>query len=251
MKEQGSLGTESERRERLREVLQSEPSKKACRTCLSQLDDYIAAQMAGEAYLERFADVAVHLDACLDCASAYARLYELEVVEANNRLPQPAQLPEPDLSFLQTSQAQAKQTDLAVRLREAIYCTIEKVRLQLSADLLPLLRPLPTTPLTRTPVDSARYSEVLLHLEPAHAPDLDLPIALTAYRDAHQPETCLVEVVVEPPGQSWPNLGGKSVTVTVAGEKYTALTDVWGVASFANVRIDDLAQMTLEVTLVK
>ncbi len=244
---------------RLIRALRSKPDDEACQACLSQLDEYIAAQLAGEDYAARFANVAAHLDACLDCAGAYARLYELELADATNRLPQPDQLPDPDLGFLRHAVAEPfsptmrqdllKPADLAEQLQNAIRRTGERLTLQLSNDLLALLRPSPTALLTRAPADTERYGEQLLNLEPAMVPDLDIPITVTAYRDAHQPEMCLVEAVVEPAGRSWPDLGGIRVTLLLAGEKRQATTDAWGVASFEGVRINKLAEMTFEVTL--
>lgn len=92
------LGNEETRLERLRRVLQT-PAAEACEACLRRLDDYIAAQLAGDAYLEQYPDVAVHLDACVECAGAYARLYELALAEASDALPAPASVPAPDLNF--------------------------------------------------------------------------------------------------------------------------------------------------------
>jgi hypothetical protein len=252
-------GSEAAGQARLVRALRSGPDDAACQACLEQLDEYVAAQLAGEDYLARFPEVAVHLDACLDCAAAYARLYELELAEAANRLPQPDQLPGPDLGFLRqgataapsatTHPAPAGDTGLAGQLRRALHRSGEKITLQLSAGLLSWLKPSPTVALTRTPADTERYSEALLNLQPALVPDFDLPITLTAYRDAQHPERCLVEVVVEPAGQSWPDLGGISVTLAFAGERRQAITDAWGVASFEGVPIDDLAGMALEITL--
>jgi hypothetical protein len=259
MADKASFKNEAGGQRRLMRALRSKPNDEACQACLSQLDEYIAAQLAGEDYVARFANVAAHLDACLDCAGAYARLYELELADAANRLPQPDQLPDPDLAFLRhpaaeslsptTHQASLKAPDLAQQLRHAMRRPGERLTLQLSADLLALLRPSPTALLTRAPADTERYGEILLSLEPAMVPDLDIPITLTAYRDAQQPEMCLVEAVVEPAGRSWPDLGGIRVTLLLAGEKHEAISDAWGVASFEGVRINDLADMALEVTL--
>lgn len=225
-------------------ILQAKPDDEACQDCLNRLDEYIATQLAGEDYLARLPDVATHLDACIDCAEAYARLYELEVAEAADNLPQPQQLSEPDLGFLRR-----RMTDLTTRLRDALRRTAEQVTFQLSAELLLLLRPLPTASLTRSPSDSQRYSEVLLNLEPAIAPDLDLPINMAVYRDAQQPETCLVEVVIKPPDQSWPDLGGRLVILNAAGQTRETISDAWGIATFEGVRLDDLSKTTITVTL--
>lgn len=248
-------GSEEAGQARLLRALRSGPNDAACQDCLDQLDEYVAAQLAGEDYRARFPEVAVHLDACPDCAEAYARLYELELAEAANRLPQPDQLPAPDLSFLARESAATSAStgraaaDLAERLRTALRRTGATIRLQLSADLVSWLTPAPAATLTRAPADTERYNEALLNLEPAQAPALDLPLTLTAYRDAHHPERCLVEVVVEPAGRSWPDLGGAAVALAFPGERREAVTDAWGAASFEGVPVNELAEMALEVTL--
>lgn len=212
---------------------------------MKQLDDYIAAQIAGEDYLVRFTNVALHLDACLQCAEAYARLYELEIAETANRLPRPQQLPEPNLDFLQQGMS-----DLSAQLKKALRQTADSVTLQLTTALLSLLLPSPAIALTRAPDDSDRYGEILFKLEPEKAAGMELPVALTVYRDARQPELCLLEVVVEPPGLSWPDLEGRIVLLNVAGVTQEALTDAWGYVSFADIAMEDLSQTTMEVRLV-
>src|SRR5512145_1594603 len=89
-----------DRRTLLAQALRLSQNEEACQQCLSQLDDYISAQLGGEDYLAGWPEVAAHLDGCLSCAEAYARLYTLEQAILTDTLPEPAQLPEPDLSFL-------------------------------------------------------------------------------------------------------------------------------------------------------
>jgi hypothetical protein len=240
-------------------VLRSEPDAAACRVCLSRLDEYVATQLADEDYVARFPDVVVHLDACPDCADAYAQLYELELAEAADRLPQPERLPDPDLSFLQPQasgplspaalQARLRTAALTERLRDALHRAGDRLTLQLSAKLLPLMRPSPAAAQTRAPADSERFNEVLLALEPDEELRPDLPVTLVVYRDAHHPGMCLVEVIVEPPGRSWPELEGIGVALLVAGERRKATTDAWGLAVFEGVPVAQLADMALEITL--
>ncbi|MCI0441323.1 MAG: hypothetical protein L0177_19655, partial [Chloroflexi bacterium] len=125
-------GNGEDRRARLVKALLFQPDHAACQACLDRLDEYVAAQLAGVDYRARFPEVALHLDACLDCAGAYARLYELELAIAEDRLPQPGRWPSPDLSFLHSG------AGLMERLREAIRRVGDRLTLQLSADLLPL-----------------------------------------------------------------------------------------------------------------
>jgi len=259
VKKKTSLGDKEVRQAGFIEVLRFSADETACQTCLNQLDDYIDAQLAGEDYLARFGDVAVHLDACLDCASVYARLYELALAEATDQLPQVESISTPDLSFLQTEmtvspepttrQASSKRPSLAELLQQALSYTDDKLILQLSAGLLPLLRAASAAPTTRVPANVERYSEVLVSLRPVQVPELDFPLTLTIYKDAQQAGTCLVEVIVEPPGQNWPNLGGNTVVLRIGDERREATTDAWGIAVFENVQIEDLPRLIIEANL--
>lgn len=244
MTHEASLGNADERRARLAQAIRTTPDDAACRACQSRLDEYVAAQIAGEEYLARFADVALHLDACTDCAGAYGRLYELELAVAADALPTPEHLPAPDLTFLRSGAAAAR--PLNERLREAIEQIGDRIALRLSSELLGLLQPPPALAPTRAPADSERYAEIVFDLAPDAAP-AELAIGLTAYRDARHPETCLVEVVVAPPGRSWPDLEGLAVTLVVAGEQHDAHTDAWGLASFVGIPIARLADMMVIV----
>ncbi len=251
-------GSAEERRALLIEVLRSEPDDAACQACLDRLDEYIAAQLDGQDYVACFPDVAMHLDACLDCADTYARLYELELAEAADCLPQPDHVPDPDLSFLLPGTAgplspaalrTRSAAALTERLRAALHRVGDRLTLQFSTDLLLSLRPSPAAAQVRAPADTERYGEALLILEPDEALHPDLPVTLTAYRDTRRPDACLVEVVVEPPGRSWPELGGIAVALIVAGERHEARTDAWGLVALEGIPIARLADLTLEITL--
>lgn len=251
MKEEDLFGSEEERLSNLLHILRGNVDEAACQECLTRLDNYIAAQLAGQDYLKQFPKIAVHLDACLDCADAYARLYELELAVKSNRLLQSNDLPKPALFFLEqgepkelnSEQANAKR--LLTSLMNALQYTADAVTLFLSPDLLPLLRPLPAAATTRKPVDRERYHERLLQLNPADIPNLDIPFSLTAYRDTQHPTVCLVEVAVRLPGQSWPNLGGHPVALQVGDQEHTVTTDAWGIAAFPNILIGGLDTMKI------
>jgi hypothetical protein len=204
--------------------------------------------------------VTVHLDACLDCAAAYARVYELELAAATKSLPQPTRYAAPDLSFLPLADtppnpqgagalqnAGERARAIAEQLRTALRRTGDLLTLQLSADLLALLRPLPTAAALRAPADAERYGEVLFALDPEEV--AQAPVGMVAYRDARRPEECLVEVSVVPPGRAWPDLGGTLVTLVTGGDQRTNTTDPWGMASFEGFPIARLVNLALEVHL--
>lgn len=209
----------------------------------AQLDDYVAAQLAGEDYRKRFPSVARHLDACVECAEAYALCYERALAEASGGLPQPARLPEPDLSFLAPSMGQS----LVDLVRAAVQRAGEQFRLQLTPDLLPALRPAYAAAPVRAAGDGPRYNEVILRLAPAEELSTTWPAGIVAYRDAQNPDHCLVEVTVAPPGRSWPDLAGIEVTLAVGAERRSETTDAWGAASFEATPITGLGAMSISI----
>ncbi len=239
------------------QALRYEPDDATCQSCLSQLDEYISAQLAGHDYTAQFPEVALHLDACVDCADTYARLYELHLAEATQQLPQPDQVPAPDLSFLLPEasgplspaalQARIKAELLAERLRAAVERVANKISLQFSPDLLPLLQPAPSFSAVRGPAESDRYAEQLFSLEPEAVPQVDLPIQLHVYRDAQQPDMGLVEITVEAEDEDWLAAEAQTVVLMIAGERRETITDPWGVAVFEDVPLDKLAEMRIEV----
>ncbi|MEW5987782.1 MAG: hypothetical protein AB1791_14200 [Chloroflexota bacterium] len=249
MSKQATSDHEAEREARLSRLLREKPDEIACQNCLAQLDDYVAAQLAGRDYLAAFSNVAYHLDACLECAAVYARLYELELAAAGGRLAAVMHIPAPNLSVLLSGRSRFQRDGSSWKrdLQESVQRMGDWLRLQLSADLLPLLHPTPTLAALRAPADSERYAETLLNLEPDEALRPDWPATVTAYRDSHHPEECLIEVMVELPGRSWPDLAGIPVILVTAGQRREALTDAWGLSAFAGVPVSHLPDLTIEI----
>jgi hypothetical protein len=246
---QTGLEKGEERRQRLIEMLRVEPDEVACQRCLSQLDEYVTAQLSGEDVRTRFPAVALHLDACTECAGAFYRLYEVAAAEAMDLLPEPLRGIKPNLSFLASKRHNSPAPTLAERLRSALRRTANGLSLQLSADLVALLRPQPAAGAARTPADGERYEEVLLVLEPEDVLRPDLPLTLLAYRDAQRPAECLVEVVVEQPARPWPALAGIKVALTAEASRHATTTDAWGVAAFEGIPVASLAHLLVEVML--
>ncbi|MEZ4643639.1 MAG: hypothetical protein R3E31_13055 [Chloroflexota bacterium] len=228
------------------EVIRATPTESDCDQCLSTLETYVQKQLNNGAYMRLMPQTAHHLDSCQVCSEAYALLYELMWSEANGKLAVPPTIPQPDLNFLSATPT-ANGVQKRARLQQLLQHLYDRIILQFTADLLPLLQPPPTLAVTRLPGDSARYGELLLKMEAT--PEIGLPVTLAAYRDAQQAGLCLVEVTVEPPGQSWPDLGGKQVTVQIGERRETAVTDDWGLVYFPDIAIDHLAIMQLEVKL--
>jgi len=235
-------GAEEASARALAEILSYTPNEADCALCLNQLEDYVQTQLRGAAYQPQFAWTARHLDSCVACAAAYALLYEVGLAEANGRLPHPAHSPEPDLSFLEF------QTGWLAALRAALTATPGRLAMQLNEALARLLAPAPAPALTRS-VGEGRYTPKLLEITPDQAQEAALPFTLTAYADQQQPDRCLVEVTVQPPDQSWPDLGGYQVSL-IAGEMVvTTETDDWGTAVFPGILLANLNTLTIELTL--
>lgn len=223
-------------------MLRQQPNEDDCRICLSQLPDYVDAQQAQKEVKTQFAWTRQHLDSCVACAQAYGPLFDLVLADAQNQLPRPEHIPTPDLSFLTAV------PHLPTALSQAIQQTRQRFTLQFNELLTNLLAPPPQTAPTRA-TGEGRYSQKLLELTPAQLPEATLPITLTTFADQEQPGRCLVEITVEPPGLSWPDLAGRAVTLTVGEQTLTAQTDEWGTAVFPNILSLNLDTLNLDVSL--
>lgn len=240
MIDEASDGSEAGRRALLA-VLQSAPSEAECGRCLAQLDAYAVAQLEGAGHSDHFAWLAHHLDGCLECAAAYALIYETALADDHGRLPEPNTYPQPNLNFLQDGAA------WLAALREALQITPSSLVLQFNAALTRLLLPRPGAVLTRS-AESGRYGPRLLELTSGQATDAGLPFTLAVYADRQQTSNCLLEVTVQPPGQSWPDLAGYMVTVAAGTRALVAATDAWGTAVFPNMTVDELESLRLEIS---
>jgi hypothetical protein len=237
-------------------LLQTEPTEMDCQQCIEQLTDYIDLQLEAGDYQHQFPTVAQHLDNCVSCAEMYARVYEVALADRNGhfdtstplsgarlktgRLPQPSRIPEPDLSFLSNSPS------LWATLQTALQQTQTRLTLQLDAALAAWLTPPPSLALTRSG-DDARFGEQILSLTPDQVPETDLPFSLAAYADKENEALCLVEITVEPPGLSWPDLGGSEVQLRYGDVVLAEKTDDWGTAVFANIPRTELENLHMEI----
>lgn len=210
---------------RLARALAFVPNEARCNQVLDALDDYVAAQLGGQ---EGEPEIALHLDACLECAQLYARLFDLEYAAQQESLPDAVAPPPPPFGWLR----EARGPSVQERLREAVVREAEQVRLLLTGELIRLLRPAPA-PVLRG--EGGRYQERIVHLDAADHPALQLPFSLTILGDRDAPNLTLVELRVRPPGRSWPDLDGMMVRVRVPGASWSGETDPWGIVSFPDV----------------
>ena len=238
----------NKRLQRLRQALET-PAEADHQACLDSLDAYIASQLRGEDYGAAYPQTALHLERCLDCAAAYARLYAVQLAEQSGALASLPARPAPDLSFLRPAWAEPAGATLLERLGSALQQAGDRLSLRLSSELLALLQPGPALAAARGGEQGERYRELLLSLDPEEAGLPGLPLALKAYRDALHPQACLLEVTVTPPGRAWPDLAGTQVTLELPGERRTAITGAWGLVSFEDVPVAALPDIVVEVAL--
>jgi hypothetical protein len=230
-------------------MLRHSPTDVDCTLCLSQLEAYVQSQFMPSAAQAQFGWLRQHLDSCAACAQAYGLLYELVWAEENGRLPQPTHVPEPDLRFLRSPFSRPSPAWLKP-LQAALRITPEQIGLQLNETLTRLLLPAPGLAPTRSVGNGrghGRYQPKLLELTPDQAQTAAIPFTLTVYADGQQPDRCLVEVMIQPPGQSWPDLGGRQVTVTAGGQPVSAETDDWGTAVFPDLPRSELDKLAIIV----
>ena len=235
----------------LRRALQP-PTEAECLQNRPRLGAYAAAQAAGEDYRSLFPETAAHLDACLECAAAYARLYELELALSRGELPPARETPSPDLGFLRAAPAArpssaAGEPSLLEQLRHALQRAGDRLTLHLSPGLLLALQPAPSAALRAAPGE--RYAQPILQWSPTPEQQAEFPFRLAAYQNARQKELCLVEVTLAPPGREWPELSELSVSLTWGGEQRQALTDAWGTAVFEDIPTAWLEAMTIQAGL--
>ncbi len=223
-------------------ALYQHPSPDACVGLTDQLHEYVIALVNWNSNLVQFAELAQHLDGCVACSEAFSRLYELQLQIKQNSLPTPVSIPAPDLSFLQQTQ-DASRID---RLRAAVTRVGKQVSLQLSGDLLPLFRPALAVSTLRS-AQRAQYSETLIRLETPTWIGSQWPAVITAYRNQRRPDHCLVEVTVALPDRFWPELAGSTVSIAINEQIRSRITDAWGIASFEDVLIADLASLRLSL----
>ena len=237
----GDNGNRRDRRQMLVATLLTPCNEATFQQCLEQLDDYIAAQLAGEDYVALYPQTAVLLDACPDCAAAYARLYEMETAVRSQTLPQPTHIPQPDLSFLPQA------ASLLAQLRQAFQQRLDGSSLQLTQGLVALLTPPPVLTRTRAPADSGRYHARLLRLGgQAETAVLNLPFTLEAYRDGENETLCLVQVTLLP-GDELDELFEKTVVLGWENGGETAVTDWGGLAEFVDIPVTALPQLHIQV----
>jgi hypothetical protein len=225
------------RAERLAQLLITAPDEPACATCLDALEAYVDAQLAGKAYQEHMPQVAQHLDSCVACAESYALLYQARLLEG--KLPTPARIPAPNLSFLPA----AADVRLSAALGQAVERIGARLRLVFSQSLLDLLPP-PAAPAMALRGEAA---DALIDLAITQPDATISELRLTIYRTEEASDQYDLRIQVALLGREWPDLGGIAVSLTVGHELRRAPTDAWGEVVFTALPAAALPSIQIQV----
>jgi hypothetical protein len=241
MSDTSQLGDASERKVMLIDALRTAGDQR-CIVFRDQLHDYVAAQLVYLPDLVPFRELAAHLDGCEECSGAFARLYELEHALLFASLPDPVRLPSFDMTFLL-----AFVPTLVEQLRAVTRRFGASVSFQLNASLRALLpASLASSTLRST---SQQALAPIMALQADAAQQAELPLSFTVYREPHDPARCRVEVELQLPNLSWPDLADIPITISYDGGTQHALTDAWGLAAFPTVPLHALDTLRIDVLL--
>lgn len=223
--------------ERLLRVLQSESEDRlTCGQCREQLPAFLLALEQGGGTDAAWADVQSHIELCLACGELYADLLSLAEPDAA-AMAAAATSPRPAFSFanrksLVTIQLRSL-TEAVISFGEGIMAEVQR------AFTAPSLAPLRSDARS----DGGKFEEKIA------APQLEnLFDATVTIRRAEDADLCTIVVTVLPPGKGWPHGGGTLVTLSGGPPSHRPQeTDPFGVASFSNVAIAELPQLSIVV----
>jgi hypothetical protein len=237
---------------RLAQAVLAQPDDAACDACLDRLEAYVDDQLSGAEYAANWPEVALHLDSCVACAEAYGLLFEQRQSEIAL---EPAEIPTPDLSFLQPNAAgpigpaQLRALRRVERLRAVLAAAVSyagaTLHVAFSQALLGLLPALAQPGLA--------FRDGAETLAPLFELTLDAPggqiarLQLSAYVDHANPKRCAVRVQVGLHEREWPDLAGVPVSLAFGGERRQAATDAWGEALFADLPTLALPELQVAV----
>lgn len=225
----------------LARVLLAEHDQAACDRCLDQVEDYIAAQLAGQDYAALFPAVAAHLDSCLACAAVYNELYELQAMAAF--VPEPAAIPAPDLSFLEPALPALAQgvPNLADALAAAVEQLGSQLRFTLTSALLGLAPSQPSLAFR-----SESDAQPVVNFTLVQPTEQVAEFGLSIYRLTSS-EHCQVRVQLSLPEREWPDLAGVPVRLIAAGDVRQQISDAWGEVVFEQVPLAALDGLQVEI----
>ena len=210
--------------------------------CIDLLPDYYQADLEGQAGEPRWRAVALHLESCPYCSTAYALLSDLIDLAIGERGVEPPDYPEPDLSFLWAASTEAPQTtSRAWGLDE-----LGRLILEFSTELVSAWQ-LPAQAMAGLKSEGA---EKVLGQARWEREGVDLEVEIIAKTQPDEPSRCTIMVEANIPSRGgWPNLADTKVTLKRRDktELDMQLTNAFGQALFEGVDVDDLPELVFQV----
>jgi len=223
--------------EALEQVLKTEPSKTQFDAYLGQLDDFIAAQLAGEEYETQFPDLVAYLNTDARLADVYSRLYRLEVDAQSDNIRVREFVPKANLNFMYP-------------IVDPLLGAIERIKGAISIDFSSeLLDGLQTkTVLASSALKASESKKELYKLDLAEHGLSEWPATITVLSNENEAELCTVQVQVAPPGRAFPNLSGIEVSIEIPDlDTCDQKTNMLGVVTFDSLQIAHLSQMRVVI----
>ena len=208
-----------------------------CADSKAQLAEYVAAELMGDTDLIDASALTLHLEVCPNCATEYQDLLDLTTSAYVETLPQPAQIPQFDFSFIE---AKSKRTFWWNELGRLV--------IELSTELLNTAQS-PAAP-AYSGLKSGSSSQLLCELNISDADD-DLQVNIIAEETRHDSSTWYVVADVDIPSRGgWPNLAGTQVTLRHEDQPIASHeTDAFGKVVFENIPVDNLPHLAFEVMI--
>lgn len=226
-------------------LMAREEDRLTCRERQELLPEYLQAELEGRAREERWRPIALHLEACSQCAAVYAALHDLAALAERRRGTEPSHYPTPDLSFLEAGRATSPALPRIPWRLEAGRLIIE-----FTAELVCALQsPVRRAAYASAGLKSARSRRILYRFSLKEAVE-NLEVTVTAEERRDDPARCTVIVEVDVPSKGgWPNLAGTRVMLRRGQEELeTQWTDAFGEAVFEGIYTDDSPNLVFEIT---
>lgn len=218
------------------------PASPDCAWCASQLAAFVDVELTSSDATARFPAVAAHLDRCLACQQAYGELKALLALEQAGAFVAPPVAPSFDFGYLprRPTPRPAQPAARPWRLDD-----LGRLVIQFTAELLAGLQGPALQPALLKGATPAALTYDL-----TDAMD-DLHVRIEAEPQRRNPQQMTIEVEVDVPSRGgWPHLAGSVVTLRRGADLIDEQeTDAFGKVVFEGVFIEDLPQLSFEITV--
>jgi hypothetical protein len=201
------------------------------------LDAYAVAALASENYVERFPDVAAHLDGCVRCSTLYEVTYDMLVAEEQ---PPGTAVRERKLDTIRTA-INLRFAEERVAATRQIQGVLKLVLTRRWLDVLPE----PSSGIAARR-DDARYTLFELRLDGLEPPIANCAVQAITEVDAMD-DRCELRIEVTLQGRLWPFATPCLVHIRYGEREQRARTDPFGVVVFRDIPRALLEGLQIEV----